>query len=256
MPASALFAPETLFGFLLALARVSGMVAFLPLPGIKNAPDLTPIALALGTTLCLANSWPRPSADPGMVLLTFWVLSEAALGVLMGLCASVLVESFQLGAQILGLQAGFSYASTVDPNSQADSTVLQIVAQLLASLLFFGLGFHRDLILLLAKSFNTIPPGTFIPNGAAGQTAIALTGTIFVTGLKVAFPVVALLLLVDIALALLSRIQAQLQLMTLAYPAKMLAAIGFFAATLWVLPSVAQTTFRHSVEAMLHVVGR
>ncbi|MBS1874788.1 MAG: flagellar biosynthetic protein FliR [Acidobacteria bacterium] len=256
MPGRALLAPEMLFGFLLALARVSGVVAFLPVPGIRNAPDLTRIALAFSMTLCLSSSWPKPAADPGIVLLTFWVLAEAALGVLIGLCASVLVESFQLGTQVLGLQAGFSYASTVDPNSQADSTILQIFAQLLASILFFGLGFHRQLLALVAQSFQTIPPGTFVPNAAAGQTAINLTGAILSTGLRVAFPVVALLLLVDIALALLSRIQAQLQLMTLAYPAKMLTAIGFFAVTLWVLPSVAQTTFRKSLEAIMTVVGR
>jgi flagellar biosynthetic protein FliR len=257
MPSSALFTTGTLFSFLLALSRVSGVVAFLPVPGIRNAPDLTRIALSLSLTLCLAGSWPAPpAAEPGLVMLTFWILSEAALGVLMGIFASVLVDSFQLGAQVLGLQAGFSYASTIDPGSQADSTILQIFAQLFASTLFFCLGFHREIVLMLAHSFATLPPGTFVPKAGAGQAAIVITGTIFSTGLRIAFPVLALLLMVDIALALLSRIQAQLQLMTLAFPAKMLTAIGFFAVTLWVMPAVAQTAFRKSLEAMMQVVGR
>lgn len=257
MPASALLPAGLLFSFLLSLARVSGVVAFLPVSGLRNAPDLTRIALALSLTLCLSSVWPAaPAAEPSIVTLLVWVLAEAAFGVLLGLFVSVLVESFQLGAQALGLQAGFSYASTVDPGSQADSTVLQVFSQLLASTLFFSLGLHREVITLLANSFRTVPPGTFVPKLANAETAIHVTGTILSTGLRIAFPVIALLLLVDIALALLSRIQAQLQLLTLAFPAKMIAAIGFFAVTLWVMPPVAESTFHNAMAAAVRVLGR
>ncbi len=191
-----------------------------------------------------------------MVTLTLWVLSEAAFGVLLGILLSVMVESFQLGAQILGLQAGFSYASTVDPGSQADSTVLQVYAQLLAACLFFALGLHRDMILVLAKSFQAIPPGTFVPKLATAQAVVGFAGTMFSTGLRVAFPVLALLLLVDISLALLGRMQAQLQLLTVAFPAKMLIAIGFFGATIWVMPSLAESSFRKAIESATRLMSR
>ncbi len=44
-------------------------------------------------------------------------------------------------------------------------------------------------------------------------------------GVRLALPVVALLVMVDIALALLGRLNAQLQLLSLAFPAKMLVAL-------------------------------
>jgi flagellar biosynthetic protein FliR len=44
-------------------------------------------------------------------------------------------------------------------------------------------------------------------------------------GVRLALPVVALLVMVDVALALLGRINAQLQLLSLAFPAKMLTAL-------------------------------
>lgn len=257
MPISSTMPSGLLFSFLMALARVGGVVAFLPLPGVRNAPDMARIMLALSVTFCLQSSWPPPpAAEPGMITLVFWVLSEAAFGLLLGLVVSVLVESFQLGAQIVSLQAGFSYASTVDPNSQADTTILQVFAQLLACCLFFILGFHRDLLGLLARSFETVRPGTFMPGGVALEPVIRLTGAIFSTGLRLAFPLVALLLLMDIALALLSRIQAQLQLISLAFPAKMLAGIAFFAFTLWAAPHVAEGVFRKALEAATSLVVR
>jgi flagellar biosynthetic protein FliR len=257
MPGNAVIPAGLLFSFLLALARVSGVVAFLPLPGVRNAPDMTRIALALSMTFCLYSSWPPPPAtDPGMVTLMMWVISETSFGLLLGLVVSVVVESFQLATQIIGLQAGFSYASTVDPNSQADTTILQVVAQLLASCLFFTLGLHRDLLALMGRSFETVRPGTFVPGSAALDPVIRFTGAIFSTGLRIAFPLVALLLLVDVALALLSRIQAQLQLISMAFPAKMLAGIGFFAFTLWAAPAVAETAFRKALAAAAALVVR
>ena len=257
MPGRAVIPAGLLFSFLLALSRVGGVVAFLPLPGIRNAPDMTRIVLALSMTFCLYASWPPPpAADPGMITLALWVLSEAAFGLLLGLVVSVVVESFQLATQIVGLQAGFSYASTVDPGSQADTTILQVFAQLLACCLFFTLGLHRDLLGLLGRSFETIRPGTFVPGSAAVEPAIRFTGAIFSTGLRIAFPLVALLLLVDVALALLSRIQAQLQLISMAFPAKMLAGIGFFAFTLWAAPAVAEAAFRRALEAATSLVVR
>jgi flagellar biosynthetic protein FliR len=67
--------------------------------------------------------------------------------------------------------------------------------------------------------------------------------------------VLALLLLVDISLALLSRLQAQLQLLTVAFPVKMLAGIGFFAATLWVMPAVADSAIRRTLESAARLLG-
>ncbi len=44
-------------------------------------------------------------------------------------------------------------------------------------------------------------------------------------GVRLALPVVALLVMVDVALALMGRLNAQLQLLSLAFPAKMLTAL-------------------------------
>ena len=49
---------------------------------------------------------------------------EAALGLAIGLALAIVLEVFQMAAQVVSLQAGFGYASTIDPTSGADSTVL------------------------------------------------------------------------------------------------------------------------------------
>jgi len=64
---------------------------------------------------------------------------------------------------------------------------------------------------------------------ASVQTVIHLVGTMFVMGLKLGLPMVFLLMLVDVAVALLSRLHAQLQLVTLTFPAKTALSFVFLA---------------------------
>ena len=226
MPADLTLSAGTLYAFLLVLVRVGGALTFVPLPGIKAAPEPVRVALALGMTLALFGQWPR--VDAAVItpaLLAGWVLAEAAVGIAIGVAVAVVLEAFMLAAQVLGLQAGYAYASTIDPNTEADSGVLLVFAQLMAGLLFFAVGLDREVLRLFARSLEKVPPGAWIFGPASAERLIRLAANLFSVGVRLALPVVALLIMVDVALALLGRLNAQLQLLTLAFPVKMLAAL-------------------------------
>jgi flagellar biosynthetic protein FliR len=126
---------------------------------------------------------------------------------------------------VLGVQAGYAYASTIDPNTEADSGILLVLAQLIGGMLFFALGLDRDVFRLFAESLTKIPPGVYTFRPASAEVLIRLSSGMFAVGVRLALPVVALLILVDVSLALLGRLNSQLQLLTLAFPAKMLTAL-------------------------------
>jgi flagellar biosynthesis protein FliR len=229
---------STLYAFLLVLARIAGVFAFIPLPGIKAGPDAARVVLSASLTLALLPRWPIVAGEPGFAQLTAWMVSEAALGVTAGLCVALLLEAMVFGAQIMGLQAGYAYASTIDPTSQADSGILLVVAQLVAGLLFFALGLDREVIRALALSLETHPPGTFTLGPHALREVVGFGSAMLATGVRLALPVVALLIIVDLCLALLGRINAQLQLVTLAFPVKMLGTLVVLAWTSVLIPAV------------------
>ena len=223
MPASLTLSVGTLYAFLLVLARVGGALVFVPLPGIKSAPEPVRAGLALGFTLALYARWPVVVATHVTpATLAGWAAAEAVLGIAIGVTVAIALEAFSLAGQVLGLQAGYAYASTVDPNSEADSGVLLVLANLIAGLLFFTMGLDREVLRLFAVSLDKVPAGTYVFGPSAAQALIHLTGAMFSVGLRLALPVVALLVMVDVSLALLGRINAQLQLLSLAFPAKML----------------------------------
>jgi flagellar biosynthetic protein FliR len=229
MPNNEIFASGTLFGFLFVLARVSGIFVFAPIPGLKEGMDSVRVLLSLAITVALFPVWPHIlAADETLGKLTATLLSEAALGITIGLSVSLVLEAMQMAAQVAGLQAGYGYASTIDPSTQADSSVLLTFAQLLAGLLFFATGLDREILRVCASSLQSFPPGQFALSPDIAATLIRLSAGLFSMGVRLALPIVALLGMVDLSLALLGRINAQLQLVTLAFPVKMLAALVLF----------------------------
>lgn len=248
--------PRLLIGFLLALTRVSGIVALVPFPGLRNGPEPARILFALTMTWCLRPAWPPPpDIMPGLATLSLWILAEATFGVTVGLFVSFLLEAFQVGAQMLSVQAGYSYASTVDPNTQADSGVVVVIIQLMSGLCFFAAGLDREILAAVGRSFQTIPPGSFVIN-ARSIAAVTQTGSLMIsTGLRIAMPVIAFLLLVDLALALLGRVQSQLQLLSLAFPAKMLASLLLLSSLAALFPAVFESTAHRTIAALGAVLG-
>ena len=256
MPGSLTLSLGTVYAFLLVLTRVGGALVFVPLPGVKSAPEPARAALAIGLTLALFSRWPAVNASAVTpATLACWACAEAALGIGVGVSVAMVLEAFPLAAQVLGLQAGYAYASTIDPNTQADSGVLLVFSQLAAGLLFFALGLDRETLRLFAQSLERIPPGAYALHPKSAEALIRLGSSLFSTGLRLAMPVVALLVMVDIALALLGRLNAQLQLLSLAFPAKMLAALVILAWGAVLFPRILREFGGHGLNTARHLLG-
>jgi flagellar biosynthetic protein FliR len=251
------FPLSTMYAFLLVLARVAGLVTFLPVSAFRAAADGVRAVFALTITFALFPAWPQlPNALVPMGQLIMWVIAEAGFGLAAGVAVAFLTESFQIAAQVLGLQAGYGYATTIDPTSQADAGVLQVMTMLTTGLLFFSTGVDRVILRALARSFQTFPAGSWSPTAHGIEGILQLGGGMFSLGLRVAMPVVALLLLIDVALALLGRMQQQLQLLSLAFPVKMLAAVVLLAVLAPVVAKTFQASSERMTQALLHLTGR
>jgi len=246
-----------LYGLLLVLARVSGVIVMVPIPGVSAGPSSARIILALALTVALFPVWPAPAVEgPVVGKLLGWMASEAAFGLTIGVVVAFLLEGVQLAAQVIGLQAGYSFASTVDPTTQADTTSLQVLSQLLAGSLFFAFGFDRQVIRILAGSLAAIPGGTYALNSSIVEAVTRLGSAIFVTGLQLAAPVLALLLLLDIAFAVLGRLQTQLQLLSLSFSIKMLVGLAFLTVILSFFPTVFAKSGAATFQTLLRLLSR
>jgi flagellar biosynthetic protein FliR len=245
-----------LLAFLLVMARLVGLFTFLPLPGARQLLGPAKLALAAVLAFALLPFWPRDlPAHPGAGAMLVWLAREAGLGVLMGVVLAFLGESVTLAAQLVATQAGYSYATSIDPNSEADSGVLAVIAQLFASLLFFALGLHRRVLAGLIATLEHLPPGGDWTLRASPEAIASLGAAMFQTALSLALPVVAILLILDLTLALLSRINQQLQLLSIAFPAKMLVGLGVFAVSIPAVVLVYESQAARILDELARMVG-
>ena len=247
---------STLYAFLLVLARVAGVMTFLPVPGFRAAPDAVRVVMALAIAFALFPVWPvLPNADPTLGELAIWAFSEAGFGLAVGLAASFLTEGFQVAAQAAAMHAGYGFATTIDPTSEADSGVLQIMASLFSGILFFTSGMDRELLRILAASFVKFPAGSWAPAAGSLDGIVRLGSDMLVIGLRLALPVIALLLLIDFSLALLGRVQQHVQLLSLAFPVKMAAALAILTALAPVIPKMFSTAAEHTLSVLWRALG-
>jgi len=238
MPTDLSFTHETLAGFLFVLARIGSAFVLIPIPGARAASGVVKVVIVLSLTLALAPLWPRPQGAllPGRILL--WMISEATLGLAIGLLVAFVNDIFTFAAQTLSVQAGFSYATAIDPTSEADSGVLQILATIGSNLLFFQAGGEAMVLRALGRSLEAWPPGSVHLPAGVGLELARLGSMMTDLGLHFALPVAALLLLSDFTLALLGRLNSQLQLLTLSFPVKMLASLLILAGLCGTMPAL------------------
>ncbi|MGH9661844.1 MAG: flagellar biosynthetic protein FliR, partial [Bryobacteraceae bacterium] len=139
--------------------------------------------------------------------------------------------------------------------SDADSGVLLVLAQIASWLLFFAFGLDGHVIRALARSLEAYPAGQFVISGQAQAAVLALGATLFSTALRLALPIVAMLHLVDVTFDLLGKLNAQLQLITMAFPIKMLAALAMLAATFTVFPRLYESMAQDTVAVLATATG-
>ena len=241
-----------LWSYLIVFVHVSGLLLFMPLPGIASGPGFARLALAMALTFCIATASITAASSapmPGDIVVALAV--HFASGIAAGVVVALFMEICQIATQVVGVQAGFSYASTIDPATQADTGVLQSMAQLAAGFLFFVLGLDQRVVAAIADGMRPERAGTLAMLDAG---VIARLGAqTLAAGLKLALPVMGFLLLVDLCVALVSRLNAQLQMLSVSFPLKMLAAFLLFALTLRTWPALLENAAAQVIAALGHV---
>lgn len=256
-PTSYFFMPPLLIGFLLVLARVGGVLALAPLPGARLFPTPAKLALAVLLAAALAPlAGVRIPTPGGLGTLTVWIMGEAGFGLAVGLSLHLLSEMLGMAAQLIGFQAGYSYINTIDPATQVDATILNVLLAMMGGLLFFAFDMQLHVVRALAMSLEATPLGEFVVEPATAWRLVKLGAAVFETAFRLAFPVVAVLLLLDLSLALLSYVNSRMQLLTLAFPIKMVVTIFGLTLILGAVPRLYQSLARQSLAVIYQLAGR
>ena len=143
----------------LVLVRVGALLFTVPVLGARDVPLRAKAGLTLLLTVLLLPLVPIPAGltQLSLVALLPVMLHEVLIGVAIGLIARFIFEGVQIGGQLVGFQMGFGIVNVFDPITGANFSIIAQFQNLLATLLFLGLGVHHWFIRVMAASFDTMP---------------------------------------------------------------------------------------------------
>jgi flagellar biosynthetic protein FliR len=136
----------------------------------------------------------------------------------MGFVMRVIFAAVEAAGEIIGLQMGLGFASFFDPQSAGQTLVLARFFNMLAVLLFLAVNAHLLLLGVLVDSFQILPISTQPLSTAGFYNVAAFGSTVFAVGLQLALPLIAILLMTNLALGILTRSAPQLNIFAIGFP--------------------------------------
>ncbi len=218
--------------FILLAARIGGLILIAPVFSSKSVPMKLRTAILVVFTIVLVPV-ARAHAGGGIPLITpLTVMSETIVGFGLGLGTALVLGAASAGGDMMSVQMGLAGASVLDPMTNIQVPVLGQLMTAFATLLLFSSGGHLVMINGLGASLDVIPVGT-VPDLSAGMLAMSkMGGQLISLGVMFSAPVMAVTMLANVALAILTRAAPQLQIITVAFPLQIVAGLFTLAASL------------------------
>ena len=241
------FAAIARFGIL--LVRPGALMLVAPGLGGLAVPTLARIALTVLLAAALAPTVVIPAGpDAGLAIV---VLRETAIGLALGFSARALIAGAELAGHICSQQIGFSYAATVNPEGGVRNAAIASLYGLLATLTWLAIDGHHLLLRALHASYTGLPIGAGSIDASLLAAIRDILALVFVTGVRLAAPIVAVILLIEVALGLISRTAPAMNFYIVGYPVRLIVGLAVLGTTIALVPGVVRSLSERVIEIAL-----
>lgn len=230
-----LYAPETWTALVLLGSRIGGLVLVAPVFSSRLVPMTVRTAMVILFTVLLYPA--ARSVATGQAITPAAVLSEMLVGFCIGLGAALLIGAMEVAGDYIAVQIGLSGAALLDPLSNQQSAVLGTFLQLFAVTLLLSVDGHLVMLDAVSDSTQRIPLGSALAVDSGLMELAGVGSVLFSLGLQFAAPVIAVALVANVALAVLSRAAPQLNILQIAFPVQILAGLATLGAAIPILGS-------------------
>jgi flagellar biosynthesis protein FliR len=212
-----------LTAFLWPFVRILALVATAPMIGHASVPARVKISLAAFIAIIVAPTLgPLPTATVFSAQGIWILVNQFLIGAALGFTMQIVFAAIEAAGDFIGLQMGLGFATFFDPHASGATPVLGRFLNAIAMLAFLAFDGHLQVFAALAESFQLLPVSADLLH-APGWRAIAAFGSaVFAMGLLLALPVVAAVLIANLALAILNRAAPQIGVFQIGFPVTML----------------------------------
>lgn len=249
------FDPRSILSFYLTLFRMSVVLFIMPFFG-DTMPQLLKATLLIVLTLALwpKLSFPAEQYPAHAMNIAVMFAGEIVLGMCLGIIVRMLIAAVQIGGQIINFQMGFSMVNAIDPMTGMQEPVTTHFLYMCTMLTFLSLNGHLHLLKALGTSFEIVPPGGLFLTPQLMTEMMVFAKQMFILGVRIAAPVILALFLVDLALALISKMAPQMNVLVMGFPLKIMVGFLFLTFIMQIMADYVSNFIEAMDQVMVHIM--
>jgi flagellar biosynthetic protein FliR len=238
-------------GYLWPFARIGAMLSVAPVFGARIFPARVRLSIAVALTLSVQPVvGTTPMFDALSVKSLVIMLHQILIGIWMGMVLQVGFAALIVAGQITAMSMGLGFASVVDPQNGVQVPIVSQFYLTIGTLLFFALEGHLVLIEIVARSFSLLPVGESGLSPDALFSLASWSALMFADGLRIALPVLSVVLLTNMAFGVATRAAPQLNLFAVGFATTIF--IGFGA--MWLTLTYSGPVFERALTASFQMI--
>ena len=176
------------------------------------------------------------------------VIQQVGIGLAIGFTIRLVFSAIELAGEVVGLQMGLSFASFFDPSLNTQSSAVARFFGHMAAFLFIVMNGHLLVMMAVIKSFDAFPVDQNFLEALKTMKLYSLGSDIFASGLWIALPMVGMLMFVNLAFGIVSRVAPQMNLFSIGFPIMLTVGLIGMTATLPMLDQPMMALMERAID--------
>ncbi len=242
--------------FLIIFVRILAVIIFLPIIEETKLPKIALTGLSLGIAIPVYFKMDVSIQyyEPHLISYTLLIMKEILIGLIMGFVVKIFFQIYPFIGSLLSTQGGLGMSIIMDPTSGTQSTLIGRLYNLSLGAFFVLSGGYHWLIHTLVESFNLIPIGREVLGTSTVMTIVDTIGRYFEIGFKLSMPIIAVIIIVDVAMGILARTVPQMNMFVIGIPLKMLIMFILMILTIQTVPRYNALIIDELVNTFMNII--
>ncbi len=232
--------------------RILALFSVAPIFSMRVIPVRVRIGLAFFVAVCaqgmLSDQPVMPFNSPDALGA---VAQQVLIGLAIGFTIKLVFSAVELAGEVIGLQMGLNFASFFDPMSSTQVSAVGRFFGHIATLFFVVINGHLMVLMAVVKSFDRFPVDSHFLVAIQQMRLYELGSNLFSSALWIALPMIALLMFVNLALGIVSRVAPQMNIYAVGFPVTLTVGLLGIAATLPMLEQPMLTLMQQATDLFM-----
>ena len=230
--------------FLLILSRMASFMSVAPIFSMGNVP----VRVKLGLSVLISGllygvvGYQIPEYT-SLIQYAMLVIMESVVGLLIGFGAYMCTTIVAFTGKIIDMEIGLSMAQMFDPTTKTQSSLVGTLYNYMIMVLMIMTDMYLYLLKVMADSYEIVSIGNLRINGGLYNFIFDFLAQYFMIGFKIALPVFAAMLVVNIVMGVLAKAAPQMSMFAVGIQIKVLIGLAVVYLTATLLPDMAEMIF-------------